>query len=89
MNGGAMRAAMLPGSPRIPGLKPISLDPPEHGKYRTPLASSFSPKAMNAMQDEIRALAREFIAGISGDGCCEFMSAVSSTGRCKTSRSVA
>lgn len=72
----AMRAAMPPGSPRIPQLKPIFLDPPEHAKYRTPLASSFSPKTMNAMQDEIRALARELIAGISADGRCEFMSAV-------------
>jgi cytochrome P450 len=72
----AMMAHMPTGSPRIPNLVPIFLDPPEHEKYRAPLASSFSPKTMNALQSEIRALAKELVARVTTDGRCEFMSAI-------------
>jgi cytochrome P450 len=65
-----------PGTPRIPRLVPIFLDPPEHEKYRAPLSSSFSPRTMNALQDEIRFLARELIGRVAGASRCEFMSAI-------------
>ncbi len=72
----AMRAKLPPGTPRMPRLVPIFLDPPEHEMYRAPLLSAFSPKTMNALQDEIRTLARDLIGRVAGIGNCEFMSAV-------------
>jgi cytochrome P450 len=72
----AMMAHLPAGTPRIPNLVPIFLDPPEHEKYRTPLASSFSPKTMNALQGEIRTLARNLVGRVARDGRCEFMSAI-------------
>jgi cytochrome P450 len=59
-----LQAAMPPGSPRIPHSVPISLDPPEHGKYRAPLQAAFSPKRMMALQDGIRAFAAGLIEEI-------------------------
>jgi cytochrome P450 len=72
----AMLAQMPPGTPRIPNLVPIFLDPPAHAAYRMPLASVFSPKTINALQGEIRAAARELVGRVAGQGGCEFMSAV-------------
>jgi cytochrome P450 len=65
-----------PGVRRIPLPVPINLNPPLHGKYRLPLNPTFSPKAMNALKDSIRALARELVAKVAPLGRCEFMSAV-------------
>ncbi len=72
----AMLAAMPPGTPHIPRAYPINLDPPNHAKYRQPVQGVFSPKAINALRDSIRALARELVAEIADRGECEFMSAV-------------
>lgn len=72
----AMQAKMPPGGPRIPTLVPIFLDPPDHEKYRMPLASAFSPKTVSALQDEIRAQARLLIQSVANKGECEFMSAI-------------
>jgi cytochrome P450 len=71
-----MHANLPPGLPRIPRLVPIFLDPPEHEKYRGPLTLSFSPRTMNALQDQIRALARNLIRNVADSGRCEFMSAI-------------
>ena len=72
----AMLAKMPADAPRIPTLVPIFLDPPEHAKYRMPLASAFSPQAMIALEQEIRAHARVLIQSIASKGECEFMSAI-------------
>lgn len=72
----AMRAALPPGAPHIPQPLPINVDPPLHTKYRLPLNGAFSPKAMNALKDDIRALARELVANIAPRGRSEFMSEV-------------
>ncbi len=69
----AMLAAMPPGSPHIPQAVPINLDPPEHTKYRAPLQAAFSPKAVMALQDSIRALANQLIDKVAGQGRCEFI----------------
>ncbi|MEQ1881439.1 MAG: cytochrome P450 [Burkholderiales bacterium] len=55
---------------------PIQLDPPEHAKYRAPLNSVFSPKAMMALQDKIRNRAAELIESIRVRGRCEFMTEI-------------
>jgi cytochrome P450 len=72
----AALAAMPPGTPHIPQPVPINVDPPDHTKYRMPLASPFSPKAMVGLKDSIRALAIELLDKIKGQGHCEFMAAV-------------
>lgn len=72
----AMLASLPPGAPHIPQPIPITLDPPEHTKYRQPLQKVFSPKTISALRDSIRELAGDLIEAIKPDGRCEFMSAV-------------
>jgi cytochrome P450 len=72
----AMMAMLPPGTPRVPQARPISLDPPEHTKYRAPLQKTFSPKSALALKDEIRELADELIARVAGQGHCDFVAAV-------------
>jgi cytochrome P450 len=53
-------------------LIPLSVDPPEHAKYRRMLDPEFSPKKMNALEPEARALVNEIIDRFAGRGECEF-----------------
>jgi cytochrome P450 len=69
----AIRARMPPGTPHIPNAAPINLDPPEHTQYRAPLQQAFSPKAMLALKDDIRALADQLIDSVAARGGCDFM----------------
>lgn len=62
----------IPSPSREMRLPPISYDPPEHAKYREPLSRAFSPKAMLALKDDIRALAAELIDPLVATGGCEF-----------------
>jgi cytochrome P450 len=68
-----MRAALGPGTPHLPNATPVNLDPPEHGQYRAPLQAAFSPKAMLALQNDIRTLANQLIDGVIAKGRCDFM----------------
>jgi cytochrome P450 len=68
--------AELPESERIPAPVPICIDPPLHGKLRQPLFSTFSPKAVAAMEAKVRALAERLIDGIAAQEHCEFQQAV-------------
>lgn len=58
---------------RIPQPLPITLDPPEHAKYRAPLQQSFSPKAALARKETIRMVADELIDAVIGEGHCDFI----------------
>ncbi len=72
-----MAMPMLPPEvKRIPLPTPINLDPPQHTIYRQPLQAAFSPRAMMARKDEIRALANELIDQIVDQGQCDFIAAV-------------
>ena len=53
-------------------LIPLSVDPPEHAKYRRMLDPEFSPKKMAALEPEARALVNEIIDGFADRGVCEF-----------------
>ena len=55
---------------------PILLDPPMHSKFRAPLNTVLSPRAMLALQGHVRELARALIAQVRQDGACEFMAAI-------------
>lgn len=72
----AMLAMMPKDQPRIPQATPITMDPPEHGKFRGPLQKTFSPRAALARMDAIRALADELIDKVIDQGHCEFISAI-------------
>ena len=71
-----MMAALPPGVTRIPMPVPITLDPPDHTKYRAPLQKVFSPKTIAALRGSITELARELIAAVADKGSCEFMSEI-------------
>ena len=50
---------------------PISIDPPEHGKYRLLLNPWFSPKAINQMEPRIRATINGLIDTFIDKGECD------------------
>lgn len=72
----AILAQLPPGTPHIPRAYPINLDPPLHALYRVPLQRVFSPKTINTLAGNIRALAGELIDAVVDQGQCEFMKAV-------------
>ena len=53
-------------------LIPLSVDPPDHAKYRHLLDPEFSPKKMAALEPESRALVNRIIDGFATRGECEF-----------------
>lgn len=53
-------------------LIPLSVDPPEHRKYRRMLDPEFSPTKMTALEPEARALVNEIIDRFVDNGGCEF-----------------
>jgi cytochrome P450 len=53
-------------------LIPMELDPPEHGIYRHPISTWFSPRAAVAMEEEIRALVGSLVDRVASSGRCEF-----------------
>ncbi|RZK00317.1 MAG: cytochrome P450 [Novosphingobium sp.] len=72
----AMMAMMPKDMPRIPQATPITLDPPEHGKFRGPLQKTFSPRAAMNQIEEIRALCDELIDKVIDKGHCDFIPAI-------------
>ena len=53
-------------------LIPLSVDPPDHRKYRRLLDPEFSPTKMAALEPEARKLVNEIIDGFADRGECEF-----------------
>lgn len=56
-----------------PRMVPITLDPPEHTKYRMHLSLALSVKSVHELSDSVRTLAIELIEGLAAKGSCEFM----------------
>ena len=54
-------------------LIPLTVDPPDHTKYRNLLAPALSPKAVKYLGEGARALAIELIEGFRAKGECEFI----------------
>ena len=71
-----MLRQMTPPGTYIPRTSPIAFDPPEHGKQRAPLNGPFSPKAVMALKDAVRALAGELIDKVVANGRCDFIADV-------------
>ena len=63
--------------PKIPGAPPLipnNIDPPDHAKYRKFLAQKmFSPRALNSLEDDARALVRAWADKVAPDGKCDFV----------------
>jgi cytochrome P450 len=72
----AMMKMMPPGMPRIPQATPITMDPPEHGKFRGPLQKTFSPRAAMNQIEDIRALCDQLIDKVIDQGHCDFIPAI-------------
>ena len=71
-----LTALFPPGTPRMPTPTPINLDPPDHTKFRAPLNAMFSPKAILARKEEVRALAAGLIDKVLDQGHCDFIPAI-------------
>lgn len=66
----ASAGAIQLGSPRP--LIPLQVDPPDHAKYRRLLDPLFSPKATEAMEADVRALATRLLDTFTGRDACDF-----------------
>lgn len=53
-------------------LLPLSVDPPDHAKYRRLLDPQFSPRHMAVLEPEVRKLVNEVIDGFIASGTCDF-----------------
>ena len=69
----AMMAMLPPGMPRVPQATPISMDPPDHARFRGPLQKTFSPRAAMQQIDDIRALTDRLIDAVIDQGHCDFI----------------
>ncbi len=69
--------AMMPaGMPRFPQATPISMDPPDHTRFRAPLQKTFSPRAAMNQIEDIRALTDRLIDAVIDQGHCDFIPAI-------------
>lgn len=64
--------AFLPESEQMPWI-PITMDPPEHTKYRRLLNTWFTPANARQMTSQIRARCVELIEGFQANGRCDFV----------------
>jgi cytochrome P450 len=67
------RITGIPPTPRPRRLLPLELDPPEHGRFRHPLAAVFSPQAVARLEPAIRATCRALVDGVAGRGRAELL----------------
>lgn len=58
--------------PVILDVPPLSMDPPDHTKYRRALAPLFSPKAVAHLEGRMREICHELIDKILEKGSCDF-----------------
>ena len=69
----SQRVMTIPASLQTFRILPANIDPPDHEIYRRIIMPAFLPKAVERHDADIRALARELIAGIAPLGACEFI----------------
>ena len=69
------------GGPQMPGggnVSIITMDPPRHVKMRRLVNKGFTPRAVNAMEGQVRAITSEILDNIAHKGSCDFVLEVSS-----------
>ena len=64
----------LPKNPQEARSLPLSLDPPEHLKYRRLIMPAFVPRALTSLEETARETARTLVEEIAPRGRCEFIS---------------
>ncbi len=57
-------------------LRPLELDPPDHGKYRQPLAPLFSPPSVARREPELRAICAQLVDAFADRGSCDLLEAL-------------
>ena len=62
-----------PQQERTARLSPLEYDPPEHTPRRGIISPAFGPKAIQALEDDVRTLAIELIESFRTHGECEFI----------------
>jgi cytochrome P450 len=67
------RITIPPQQERTARLNPLEYDPPEHTPRRAILSPAFGPKAIQALEAGVHALAVELIEGFAKRGECEFV----------------
>lgn len=60
------------------GVSIITMDPPRHVKMRRLVNKGFTPRAVNSMEDQIRAITNTILDRIAAKGECDFVLEVSS-----------
>jgi len=53
----------------------LNMDPPEHSRLRGLLARAFTPRAVALLEHRIEERAHRLVAGVAGDGGCDFAQA--------------
>ena len=70
----SMAALSIPRTePRSMPAIPISLDPPHHWPFRKLMQPAFLPRAVDRLEDGVRATAIRLIEGLAPQGRCEFV----------------
>jgi cytochrome P450 len=66
----------IPSGPYPRTLRPLTLDPPDHGTYRQPLAPLFSPPSVARREPALRTLCGDLIDRVVDDGRCDLLAAL-------------
>jgi len=61
---------------QIRPLIPLQIDPPQHRNYRKLLDPIFAPRQVALLEDRTRALVRDLVGAVAGDGACNFHHAI-------------
>lgn len=75
----AMPAASLrPGNPSLPQARTfLSMDPPEHTRYRQIMSAAFTPRAVARLSEKINERAEQIVGAVVGAGEIDFVEDVS------------
>jgi hypothetical protein len=68
--------ATLPSFPQDTRMMPVEMDPPDHQRYRAPMAEPFSPKRALAYEEPLRRIVNDLIDRFITDGECDAFAAI-------------
>jgi cytochrome P450 len=63
----------MPEAAECPAGVPLTVDPPDHARYRALLAEDFTPRAAAMLESKLRTLAADLIDSFAQRGSCEFV----------------
>ena len=68
--------ATLPSFPQDTRMMPVEMDPPDHQRYRAPMAEPFSPKRALTYEQPLRGIVNDLIDNFIDDGECDAFAAL-------------